>query len=50
MENDQEQKIRPVIFYGKKVYRLHPLIARKKPPEIKIPNYRDEQVEKDKDR
>ena len=44
--NNSPQK-EPVIFYGKKVYILNPLIARKEPIK-KEPEYRYEDIEEDK--
>lgn len=33
----------PIQYYGKKRYEINPLLARKKKPEIKLPDYRKEE-------
>ena len=43
MENDDKKKA--TNYYGKKTYVLNPLIARKKPPTGKVPDYRDYESE-----
>jgi len=46
MEKKKEspEKMEPLTYYGKKAYRLHPLLARLKPREEKIADYRYENV------
>ncbi len=43
MTKEDDQKTRPVTYYGKKAYRVHPLLARLKQPETKLPDYHDEE-------
>ncbi len=41
-EEDKKQSAKPVTYYGKKVYRIHPLLARVKSVVEKSPDYGDE--------
>ena len=49
MDDDDTPK-HPVSFYGKKVYYINPLIAKKALPTKKEPEQRYEDVEKDEDK
>jgi len=41
----QPQKTQPVTYYGKKAYRIHPLLARVKPVAAKLPDYRQQKLD-----
>ena len=44
-EKEQKKKPEPVTYYGKKLYRIHPLIARTKSPEPKVPDFSDKNID-----
>jgi hypothetical protein len=50
METDNNSPERPIVYYGKKVYYINPLIAKKVVPPKKEPDYRKETVEDDRDK
>ncbi len=50
MNADDETPKRSVSFYGKKIYYINPLIAKKAPPTKKEPEQRYDDVEEDKDK
>lgn len=47
-EKEKSKETKVVEYYGKKAYRVHPMLARPKLVEQKIPDYRDDIAEKPK--
>ncbi len=46
MTKEKDNKTNQLSYYGKKIYCLNPVIARKKLPETKKPNYLDEETKR----
>ena len=50
MQTDNDTPKRPVSFYGKKIYYINPLLAKKVVPAKKAPEYASEEIEEDQDK
>ncbi len=46
IDKEKTKETKVVEYYGKKAYRVHPMLARSKLAEQKVPDYRDNIAEK----
>lgn len=44
-ETDKNENPKPVLYYGKKEYRINPLLARSIAPETQTPDFRSENLD-----
>ncbi len=47
-EKGIEQERNTINYYGKKVYRINPMLARVKLPQAKMPDFRDDNISEKK--